>query len=87
LGAKLRLALATVESDAETIISDLAMQAQNLLLKEFGNDKEIPRDNLRVILAGAIFVQNSFIGVGTNLTSSLVAITAEKLRSVQQYYC
>ena len=58
LDTRLDLSLATIADDARTQLLDLAKKAQDTLQKEFGTDGPIPRENLRTVLAGTIFLQN-----------------------------
>jgi hypothetical protein len=87
LDTRLDLSLATIAEDARTQLLDLAKKAQDTLQKEFGTDGPIPRENLRTVLAGTIFLQNIVFGVSTDAKSGVVRITSEKIQNFTQYYC
>jgi hypothetical protein len=87
LSTKLDVSLAIMADDAKTILLDLAMKAQNTLQQEFGTDGPIPRENLQIVLAGTIFLQNIVFSVSTNDKSGIVYITSEKVQSFMGYYC
>ena len=69
------------------MLLDLAMKAQNTLQEEFGTDNPLPRERLRIVLAGTIFVQNIVFGVSTDVKSGIVRITREKVQNMRDYYC
>jgi hypothetical protein len=84
---KLDTTLATIAEDARNILIDLVNRAQKTLEKDFSPDGPIPRQNLRTVLAGTIFLQNIVFGVSTDLKSGIINITSEKIRNMTQYYC
>jgi hypothetical protein len=84
---KIELALARVAEDVEAILSEIVNEKRDELVKEFGADDTIPRERLRVILAGTIYFQNIIVGVSTDAKSGIVSITAERIASMRAYYC
>jgi hypothetical protein len=86
-GLKVDLTLAIVEADVREAFNEILVKAQNELLKEYGADNPIPRDNLHLVLAGTIYVQNIIFSISTNVKSGLITITNDKMQRAKDYYC
>jgi hypothetical protein len=87
VGGEVNLSLALIKDDIREAFNELLAKTQDMLLKEHGADNPIPRDELHLVLAGMIFVQNSVFSISTNIKTGIITITSEEIQRAKDFYC
>jgi hypothetical protein len=86
-GVRVELNLAIIKDDIKENFNELLVKTQEMLLKQYGGDNPIPRDDLHLVLAGMIFVQNSVFSISTNVKTGIITITSEEIQRAKDFYC
>jgi hypothetical protein len=84
---RLELSLGTLAAEANSAISEVITRTQAVLVKDFGENVPIPKDDLLIIIGNTVLVQNVLFALATDIASGLVTITTQAIQAAFDKYC